>query len=301
MDFKVIDGYVPGLKDKFMLAHPWDPNKKLSKSSEDYHLMTTLDIPPAPLGWWMSEKFDGQRALWDGKCFISRGSGSGLPRVYPYVPDFITAGLPRDFVLDGEFYLGENTFQELGFLRNVKGSPEVDAKWRKVIYQVFDLISAPGITMFTPFEERYSYLKKITFPNFVKITKQNVVKSQQDLEKYYSKVLEKGGEGLMLRAPKIGYLNRRTWLMYKYKPVQDSEAKIIGYKMGKGKYTNTLGSLQLQTPSGVTFYVSGFDDFSRKNYLTVFPKNAKVVYTYMSLTDGGVPRHPRFKGIPNDR
>ena len=189
----------------------------------------------------------------------------------------------------------------MGFLRNTKESSEIDHKWKKVIYQIFDLISGPGITISTPFEERYTYLKSLKFPSFVKIAEQKLVKTQQDLERYYSKVIAKGGEGLMLRAPKVGYLNRRTWLMYKLKSEQDAEAKIVGYKMGTGKYTNTLGSLQLQTPSGVTFYVSGFDDISRKNYLTVFPLNTKVVYKYMSLSDGGVPRHPRYKGIPNDR
>jgi DNA ligase 1 len=298
MDFKVVNGYVPGLKDRFMLGHPWDPSKKISKSTADYRLMMSLDIPLPPLGWYISEKYDGQRALWNGKIFISRGSGSGLPRVYPYVPTFITEHLPDNVVLDGEFYLGENTFQDLGFLRSNKGN---DTKWKKIKYQVFDLISAPGITQDTPFEDRLNCLKSIKFPDFVKVTKQTLVKSESVLKEFYSKVLSKGGEGLMLRAPKVGYLNRRTWLMYKVKPEQDSEAKVIGYKMGEGKYKSLLGSLQLQTPSGITFYVSGFPDSTRKDYLQTHPIGTMVTYCYTFLTDSGVPRHPRYKGIPNDR
>ena len=296
MNFKIENGYVPGLKDKFMLAHPYPgSSKKLSKKTVDYKLMETLEIPPAPIGWWMSEKYDGQRALWDGTKFISRGSGNGLPRVYPYVPSFITEGMPKGVVLDGEFYISRNSFQELGFLRNVHESPELNAKWKKIKYQVFDLVS------YEPFEERMDILKGLRFPSHVNITKQIKVKSENDITDYYSKVIDQDGEGLMLRAPKVGYLHRRTWLMYKIKPDHDAEAKVIGYKPGEGKYLNMLGALHLQTPSGVTFYVSGFPDAVRKDYLTTHPIGTTVTYRYTFLTDAGVPRHPRYKGIPNDR
>ena len=286
MNFEIKDGYVPGLKDRFMLAHPYIPHTKLKPE------YIPLGISPPPLGWWMSEKMDGQRALWNGKVFISRGSGSGLPRVYPYVPKFITDEMPKDILLDGEFYLDRGSFQELGFLRSTKN---VDDKWKKIKYQIFDLISND------PFETRLEELKKLKLPAFASVTKQIKVTNESDLDKMYSKVLALGGEGLMLRAPKAPYIHKRTWLMYKVKPDHDSEAVVVGYKPGEGKYSGLLGSLELQTPKGIKFYVSGFPDSIRKDYLTTHPIGTKITYRYTFLTDSGTPRHPRYKGIPNDK
>jgi DNA ligase-1 len=277
---------------EFMLAQNCPKiKKKLSKSSLDYKLMEKYNIPEYPIGWWMSEKYDGQRALWDGTNFVSRGKSS---RIYPYIPSFIKDLMPKEVVLDGEFFLGRDRFQELGFLRSTKGSPEIDSKWRKISYQVFDLVSDE------PFEKRMELLEQLKLPDFVKITKQKLVKSEEHINKFYNKVISLGGEGLMIRAPKIGYIHRRTWLMYKLKPDFDSEAKVIGYKPGEGKYSGMLGALHLQTPSGITFYVSGFPDSTRKDYLDTHPIGTTVVYRYTFLTDSGVPRHPRYKGIRND-
>lgn len=55
-----------------------------------------LDNDPA--GWWMSEKYDGIRAYWDGKDFWSRSG-----RTMPVVPDSFKKGLP-DVGLDGELW-----------------------------------------------------------------------------------------------------------------------------------------------------------------------------------------------------
>jgi DNA ligase 1 len=281
-------GYVPGLKDKFMLAHPYQKDKKISKNTIDGKLMGLYQVPQFPLGWWMSEKYDGQRALWDGTKFISRGSGSGLPRVYPYVPDFIVSQMPKNVVLDGEFFLGRNKFQELGFLRGIKKTKEIDDKWKQVVYQVFDYVSD------SPFEDRMEKLKSLKLPDFVKVSKQKKITNEEDILVYYNKVISLDGEGLMIRAPKVPYIHRRTWLMFKLKPDLDAEAKVIGYKPGEGKYSGMLGALQLQTPSGVTFFVSGFPDSVRKDYLDTHPIGTQVTYRYTFLTDAGVPRHPRY-------
>lgn len=50
-----------------------------------------------PVGWWMSEKFDGVRGLWTGTKMMSR-SGAEIP-----LPDTFRALLPKDMEVDGEF------------------------------------------------------------------------------------------------------------------------------------------------------------------------------------------------------
>ena len=44
-----------------------------------------------PTGWYMSEKFDGVRCIWDGKNLYSRNGN----KFYP--PSYFKAALPKDF------------------------------------------------------------------------------------------------------------------------------------------------------------------------------------------------------------
>lgn len=83
------DIYVPGMKDQFMLADKTFIDQKtgepvlITPRTGDYHFIKELSIKQPPVGWYMSEKFDGQRAIWDGAKFVTRGSASNEPRVYP--------------------------------------------------------------------------------------------------------------------------------------------------------------------------------------------------------------------------
>ena len=78
-----------------MLAHPYDPDKHAAKV----------------VGWWMSTKYDGVRAKWNGEEMESR---TGL--VYT-LPDFLTEQLKsitdedgEPMQLDGELWAGNDTF-----------------------------------------------------------------------------------------------------------------------------------------------------------------------------------------------
>ena len=71
-----------GNAPSLMLAHKWD---------EDRH---------DPTGWWMSEKYDGLRAYWDGTKFLSRQGNQFC------APSFFLKDLPADHTLDGEVWMG---------------------------------------------------------------------------------------------------------------------------------------------------------------------------------------------------
>jgi DNA ligase-1 len=315
--------HVPGLKDHFMLANKYTKDLIISKRSSDYSIMQANSIPQPPIGWYMSEKFDGQRALWDGQKFVTRGSASSLPRVYPYVPVWIIALMPPGIALDGEFFTKRNSFQEIGFLRS-KLKPEkerkkgdkqqidLDKKWNSIIYQAFDLISDE------PFEKRQERLQKIIsersqiwnkidLPPYLKkgdcplvLTKQYRIESEAQMNEYYTDLVSHDAEGVMIRAPKCPYIPKRTSLMLKIKPEEDSECIIIGYKPGEGKYSGMLGAFKCND-SGKIFFVGGMDYTIRANYHKTHPIGTKITYKYTFLTDDGIPRHPRYKGIPGDR
>jgi DNA ligase-1 len=292
------------------------------KSGRDAVIKRQYNVPDAPIGWWVSEKYDGQRAIWDGEKFVSRGA-SAEPRVYPYVPRWFMACMPPGIALDGELFLERNSFSETTSILKTRLKPErqrkkgdpsqqdLDRRWAAIQYRVFDVITGDL------YEQRKQILKEIVkqrttawksipVPFYIKkgpcplvFTEQYQIKSQQELMKFYNSLVDHGAEGVMIRAPGIPYIPRRTKLMLKMKLVDDAECKIIGYKPGEGKYQGLLGSFECT--NGVSkFFVSGMNDTIRKNYRTTHPVGTLLTYTFNGLTSDSIPRHPRYKGIRGD-
>jgi DNA ligase len=98
-----------------------------------------------PAGWLMSEKLDGVRAYFDGKCFISRQGN-----LY-HAPDWFVAGLPN-VPLDGELWLGRKAFQRTVSI--VRRQDQSD-HWKQIRFLVFD---APGLAK--GFEDRLAFVKE---------------------------------------------------------------------------------------------------------------------------------------------
>ena len=257
----------------------------------------------APNGWYLSEKFDGYRAIWDGKDFRSRAGN-----IFQ-APDWFKLWMPPSVVLDGELFLGRECFEQCGLLR--KKTPDSE-EWVKagIKYQVFDSPSHKGM-----FEERQKYIKGLidnlckTKPNLPPIakntkcplvmTKQIKVKSEDDVMKRFNELVKKGAEGVMLRAPNSPYEATRTSYLLKVKQLFDDECKIIGYKEGTGKYKGMLGAFHCQLVKNpkITFDISGMNDEVRKNYKKSHKVGTIVTFTYMGLTGSGTPRHPNYLRI----
>jgi DNA ligase-1 len=258
-------------------------------------------------GWWASEKWDGYRAIWNGKSFVSR-QGKNFD-----VPEFYKAIMPPNIALDGELWLGRGKFEECGLLRQkVPNKPEEKQKWEDkwrdsdIKYEVFDILNIEK-----PFEERMKLLKDlvkarnscikelgIKCPPPLEFTTQTKVTRDEALE-MAKDVISGGGEGIMLRQPGSLYEAKRSKTLYKIKEVDDMECKITGYKGGTGKYTNMLGSFicSLLDKPDITFNVSGMDDIIRGSYKKTHPIGTIITITYNGLTGLGKPRHPRYLRI----
>ena len=103
----------------------------------------------------------------------------------------------------------------------LKGS-ESD-KWNKAVYCVFD---TPGMAG-KGYEERIQFLRENKFPSFVKIVDTIKCTSKDHLKQYFSQVVAKGGEGIVLRDPQALYKAGRSSSMRKFKPYYDTEVKVI--------------------------------------------------------------------------
>jgi len=236
-------------------------------------------IAPAP--YFVSEKLDGVRALWDGEQLRFR---SGQPIA---APAWFVAGLPRQ-ALDGELWIGRRRFEELvGIVRTRE--PD-DAAWRQVRYMVFDLPRHPG-----HFAERVQAMQVLAgevAPPWLRVVRQQRVADRAALRRLFDEVVGNGGEGLMLHRADALRVAGRSDVLLKHVPWVDDEARVVGHIPGKGKHLGALGALLVETADGRRFRVgTGFSDGQRRHP----PEPGTIItYRYRELTRKGLPRFPSF-------
>ncbi len=232
----------------------------------------------------VSEKYDGVRAIWDGKTLTTR---QGNPIV---APQWFTAHFPKA-PLDGELWIARDAFDQVsGIVR--KQSPD-DTDWRKVNYLIFELPNGKG-----GFSKRYQLLKRIVVKanvKHLKAVKQFKVLDKAQLKQKMADIVALGGEGLMLHRANALYETGRNDVLLKLKPYFDAEAKVIEHLPGKGKYTGKMGSLLMELPNGVQFKLgTGFTDAERANPPAI---GSTVTFIYQQKTKIGKPRFARFLRI----
>ncbi|HSJ81053.1 MAG TPA: DNA ligase [Thiobacillus sp.] len=237
--------------------------------------------------YWVSEKFDGVRAQWDGRGLRFRGGGS-VP-----APAWFTAGFPAQS-LDGELWIARDRFDALsGTVRKIE---PVDAEWRQVRYLIFELPGAAG-----DFSERVHLMQEIIAQAgvpWLQAVRQTRVANRATLMKQLDAVMRAGGEGLMLHRADAPYIAGRSDALLKLKPWQDTEAVVVGHVPGKGKYLGMTGALTMEMPDGQRFRIgSGLTDALRRQPP---PLGTRITYRYQQLTKSGVPRFPRYLRVRDD-
>lgn len=234
--------------------------------------------------YWVSEKYDGVRAFWNGHALLTR-SGRRIN-----APMWFTAGWPAE-PLDGELWIGRGQFEAVvATVRDME--PDEDA-WRRVRFMAFDLPGHPG-----PFGERKQALDRLAAtlatPWIARVPHWRAA-DHAALTSQLAAVVAAGGEGLMLHRDAARYHAARSDDLLKLKQFFDAEARVIGHVPGNGKYAGLLGSLEVQRPDGLRFRIgTGFTDCERA---APPPVGAWITYRYHGLTARGVPRFPSFVRI----
>ena len=239
-----------------------------------------------PTGWWMSEKYDGLRAYWDGRKLWSR-KGNLI-----HAPDYFLAELPRDIALDGELWVGYGKFEETV---SIVRSETPDDRWKRVHFMVFDVPQSKG-----SFEQRMQFLRETLSEGnrFVRIVAQERCQSVTQLLAERDRVVRLGGEGLMLRQAQSAYEPGRSPTLLKVKPYDDAEATVIAHEPGKGKFAGKLGALRVRTDDGREFSIgSGFTDAERESPP---PVGTVITYRFQGLTAKGLPRFAFYLRVRRD-
>lgn len=246
-------------------------------------LQLALEAPSDidPRGWLVSEKLDGVRAWWDGRVLRFR---SGIEI---HAPAWFRSHLPN-VPLDGELWLGRGRFEDLVGI--VRRKDPVDAAWRSVRYQVFDLPGAPE--GFAQRSQRLSHLVHRSCTPFLEAAEQFELPNRAALFSLLDEVVGGGGEGLMLHRADAAWRSGRTGALLKLKPLQDDEAVVIGHEPGQGRNVGRLGALRVRDARGLEFRLgTGLDDASRLQPPAV---GTVVTYTHQGRTAQGVPRFASF-------
>lgn len=257
-------------------------------------------------GWFLSEKLDGYRAIWDG---FSQQMKSRQGNIFN-IPNEVKKKLPKNIILDGELFISRNKFEQCSILKKKNISLEEFSK-SKMKYHVFDIIYFPKIKCKDKIQEIKNICSTSPFLIFVKQIK---VKNNQHIQKLFEEFIKKGAEGIMLRDPESfshyvlkstlakaeAVKQKRSNSLVKLKDQDDDEAIIIGYNISTSKkYNGLLKSFQciLKKNKKITFQVSGFSEEIRKNFKNTHPINTIITFSHNGFTSKNIPRHPRYKRI----
>lgn len=234
-----------------------------------------------PAGYLVSEKFDGVRALWDGRALRLRGGNAVA------APRWFLDRLPAA-PLDGELWLGHGQFESVAGL--VKRLRPDDAAWRALRFQVFELPAAGG-----RFADRALTLAQLcrtqSWPQ-LQAPLQAPVADRAALQRRLDAVITAGGEGLMLhRADAPVATGRGPWL-WKHKPQHDAEALVLAHLPGQGRLAGRLGALRVRSDAGVDFVIgTGFSDAIRARPPA---PGQRISFSHRGFTAAGVPRFASY-------
>ena len=244
-------------------------------------LATSYEAGVDVQAYWVSEKLDGVRGRWDGRRLWTRG-GHEID-----APGWFTAGWPR-VPMDGELWMGRGRFDEVSGVVRARDADDTD--WRRVKFMVFDLPAHGG-----PFQARVLHMRSLLDDAdiaWLQPVRQFQVGDVAELDGRLDRIVDAGGEGLMLHHRDALYRAGRSDDLLKYKPYQDAEALVVGHTAGRGKYRGMLGALIVERADGLRFRLgSGFTDAQRADPPA---RGSYVTYRFNGLTGNGVPRFARF-------
>lgn len=154
-----------------------------------------------PKGWFMSEKLDGCRAYWDGRQLWTRG-GNIIT-----APETITRSLPS-IPLDGEIWAGRGQFEI------AKAAVQYNRWSPGISFVAFD---APM------FRGDWGHRIALARETGVRTIDWRRCDGEDDLMRAFDIVKTLGGEGLMIRNPKVTrYETGRTKNLLKVKEYGDA-------------------------------------------------------------------------------
>ena len=212
-------------------------------------------------------------------------------------------------VLDGELYnhdLRDDFEQIISLVRKQKPTDEDRLNAHKLIqYHVYDMcLNYSKVSESLSYANRLNWLlssKNLWSDSVISVETHRVKKYEEAANMHYDGFLKQGYEGSILRL-NGPYEQKRSYNLQKFKDFSDTEATIVGYEAGKGKFTGLIGKFLMIDDNGIEFGCPigkgyNYDDrrFILNNIHDYMGKRA--TFTYFERTKAGSYRHPLYKTI----
>jgi len=269
--------------------------------------MLAYKVDKKPVDWsekvFLQPKLDGVRCIFtkDGAYSRTGKEFKNLAHIKYDLADFFRKH--PNTVLDGELYNHalKNDFEKIISLVRKQKPTEQDAHDAQhlVQYHVYDTV-AEG----PDYESRFNWLRtNLPIAASMTLIKNTVVESALNAHILHDVHLTQGYEGSILRLNKP-YEQKRSYNLQKFKDFSDTEATIVGYEAGKGKFTGLIGKFFMQDDDGNEFGCpigKGYNYADRKVILDNIHDyiGQRATFTYFQRTQAGSYRHPLFKTLRN--
>ena len=273
---------------KAMLAHKFD------KSRVDWNQAV-----------YIQPKLDGVRCL-----FTKDGAYSRNHKQFMNVRHIEMALKPffdqhPDVILDGELYnhkLKHDFEKIISLVRKQKptDTDRLDAQ-HLVQFHVYDYFDG---VMYDSYKTRMHQLGVSDIYNeSIKYVQAYKVDNYDKSRIYHKDFLNQGYEGSIIRLDGL-YKHGRSYDLMKFKDFSDTEATIVGYEIGKGKRSGTLGKFLMLDDEGVKFGCPPGKGYTYKDLADMLNNidnyiGKRATFTYFQRTKAGSYRHPLFKAIRN--
>lgn len=259
-------------------------------------------------GWYASVKIDGWQGIWDGKDTLytkSYKKSFNVPRWWLQMLQ--RSGVPA---MAGEIIRKNSTNSAdqavLASKTNTQvwGTPDNPLAF----FHVFDIVDESQRKL--PFEKRITLMKKAVAracgsnPKCpIKMVPQIKITEAVSIYDMWKDTVRRGGEGLVLTAPRSKYGNfetRKSKQRVKLKGRNDDEAIVVGHNLGYRKNPAWLQSLRVQYVSGenggkLNIGV-GLTDREREEYASHYPLGSVITFSYRILSRNGTPLETRLVG-----
>ena len=295
---------------KPMLAHKFDINRVDYTQPEGYYIQPKLDgvrcliyleqgfNPNLDPGYDDRDKVVAYSR--NGKQFMNiRHIEMALKPFFKQHPDV---------VLDGELYnhkLKHDFEKIISLVRKQKPTEEDRRNAQHLIqFHVYDYYSMDS--HYESYKTRHFNLvaSDIYNASIHYVPAYKVRKHEEALNMHHDAFLSNGYEGSILRDGSALYKHGRSYGLMKFKDFSDAEATIVGYEIGQGKRTGTLGKFLMVDDDGVKFGCPPGKGYTYKDLSNMLINindyiGQRATFTYFQRTQAGSYRHPMFKTLRN--
>jgi DNA ligase 1 len=271
--------------------------------------MLAYKVDKKPVNW--SEKVFMQPKLDGVRCVISKaGAFSRTGKPWLNIDHILSSLVPvfreyPDLILDGELYNHElkNDFEKIiSLVRKTKptASDRVES-CDLVQFHCYDYITPDNSDVF---EKRMKFLSTAALYSYcVKYVPTHYVATRDLANAIHEDWLNAGYEGSILRLNGV-YECKRSYNLQKFKDFHDTEATIVGYVPGQGKFTGLIGKFLMRDDYGVEFGCpigKGYNFQDRRDILTNVQNyvGKRATFTYFERTKANSYRHPLYKTLRN--